>query len=143
MKIAVDAAGGDYAPHEIVKGAIKAADELGIEIVLVGRKNVLRALSDKALDKTGVTIVDAKQVIDFNEHPLRALQSKPDSSIVVGINLVKSGDADAFVSAGNTGAVFGAALLTLGKVEGITRPAIGCFPGYNIIPSGATGGCRR
>ena len=148
MKIAVDAAGGDYAPHEIVKGAIKAADELGIEIVLVGRKNVLRALSDKALDKTGVTIVDAKQVIDFNEHPIRALQSKPDSSIVVGINLVKSGEADAFVSAGNTGAVFGAALLNLGKVEGITRPAIGVFldtissrPAL-LVDAGANADCR-
>ena len=127
MKIAIDAAGGDYAPHEVVKGAIKAAQEFGVEIILVGRKNVLRVLAEKSLEKTGITIVDAKQVIDFNEHPIKALQSKPDSSIVVGISLLKSGDADAFVSAGNTGAVFGAALLTLGKIKGITRPAIGCF----------------
>jgi glycerol-3-phosphate acyltransferase PlsX len=148
IRIAVDAAGGDYAPHEVVKGAIKAAEEYDIEIIMVGRKNILRALGGKDLDKTGVTIVDAKQVIDFNEHPIKALQSKPDSSIVVGINLLKSGDADAFVSAGNTGAVFGAALLTLGKVNGVTRPAIGCFldtissvPAL-LVDAGANADCR-
>jgi phosphate acyltransferase len=148
MKIAIDAAGGDYAPHEVVKGAISAAQEYGVEVILVGRKNVLRVLAGKALDKTGITIVDATQVIDFNEHPIKALQSKPDSSIVIGINLIKSGDAEAFVSAGNTGAVFGAALLTLGKVKGITRPAIGCFlDTLSSIPSllvdaGANADCR-
>ncbi|HTY82149.1 MAG TPA: phosphate acyltransferase PlsX, partial [Dehalococcoidales bacterium] len=148
MKIAVDAAGGDFAPHEVVKGAIKAAEELGVKIILVGRKNVIRALSEKAIDKTGIEIADAKQVIDFNEHPIRALQAKPDSSIVVGINLVNSGEADAFVSAGNTGAVFGASLLTLGKVNGITRPAIGVFldtisshPAL-LVDAGANADCR-
>jgi glycerol-3-phosphate acyltransferase PlsX len=148
MKIAIDAAGGDYAPHEVVKGAIKAAEEYGVEIILVGRKNVLRVLAGKSLEKTGITIVDAKQVIDFNEHPIKAIQSKPDSSIVVGINLLKSGEASAFVSAGNTGAVFGAALLTLGKLKGITRPAIGCFldtissiPAL-LVDAGANADCR-
>jgi glycerol-3-phosphate acyltransferase PlsX len=127
MKIAIDAAGGDYAPHEVVKGALKAAQEYGVEIILVGRKMVISKLAEKSLSKTGVSIVDAKQVIDFDEHPIKAIQSKPDSSIVVGINLLKSGDAQAFVSAGNTGAVVGAALLTLGKANGVSRPAIGCF----------------
>jgi glycerol-3-phosphate acyltransferase PlsX len=148
MKIAIDAAGGDYAPHEVVKGALKAAEEYGVEIILVGRKNVLRVLMEKSLEKTGITIVDAKQVIDFNEHPIKAIQSKPDSSIVVGINLLKSGEASAFVSAGNTGAVFGAALLTLGKVNGISRPAIGCFldtissiPAI-LVDAGANADCR-
>jgi phosphate acyltransferase len=148
MKIAIDAAGGDYAPHEVVKGAINAAQEFGVEVILVGRKNVLRTLAEKSLEKPGITIVDAKQVIDFNEHPIEAVRSKPDSSIVVGINLVKSGDADAFVSAGNTGAVFAAALLYLGKVKGITRPAIGCFldtissvPAL-LVDAGANADCR-
>jgi glycerol-3-phosphate acyltransferase PlsX len=148
MKIAVDAAGGDYAPHEVVKGAITAAQEFGVEVILVGRKNVLRTLAEKSLEKTGITIVDAKQVIDFNEHPFRALQSKPDSSIVVGINLVKSGEASAFVSAGNTGAVFAASLLFLGKTKGISRPAIGCFldtissnPAL-LVDAGANADCR-
>jgi glycerol-3-phosphate acyltransferase PlsX len=148
MKIAVDAAGGDYAPHEMVKGAIKAAQEYGVEIVLVGRKNVLRKLSEKSIEKTGITIVDAKQVIDFNEHPIKAIQGKPDSSIVVGINLVKNGDAGAFVSAGNTGAVVAASLLNLGKLNGVSRPAIGCFldtlssvPAL-LVDAGANADCR-
>ncbi|OGO33221.1 MAG: phosphate acyltransferase [Chloroflexi bacterium RBG_16_56_11] len=151
MKIVIDAAGGDYAPHEIVKGAAKAAQEFGVEIVLVGRKNVLRKLSEKAHSKHGkqhVTIVDATQVIDFGEHPVRALQNKPDSSIVVGINLLKSGEAQAFVSAGNTGAVMAAALLALGKTNGISRPAIGCFldtlssfPAL-LVDAGANADCR-
>jgi glycerol-3-phosphate acyltransferase PlsX len=148
MKIAVDAAGGDYAPHEIVKGSLKAVQEFGIEILLVGRQNVLRKLSEKSRDSSGITIIDATQVIDFDEHPVRALQKKPDSSIVVGINLLKTGQADAFVSAGNTGAVVGGALLNLGKLNGITRPAIACFleplstrPPL-LIDAGANADCR-
>ncbi len=149
MKIAVDAAGGDYAPHEVVKGAIKAVHEYGIEVALVGRRNVLRILAEKSLSKTaGVTIVDAKQVIDSNEHPMKAIQNKPNSSIVVGIKLVKSGEAQAFVSAGNTGAVVGASLFTLGKANGVSRPAIGCFldtissfPAL-LVDAGANSDCR-
>ena len=148
MIIAVDAAGGDYAPHEVVKGAIKAAQEFGIEIALVGRKEVLHVLAGRSLRKTGISIVDASEVIECDEPPLKAIRDKPDSSIVVGINLVKSGDASAFVSAGSTGAVFAAALLYLGKVNGITRPAIGCFldtissfPAL-LVDAGANADCR-
>ena len=131
--IAVDAAGGDYAPHEIVKGAVKAAREYGVEVGLVGRRSVLHVLMGRQLDKAGLTIIEASQTIDPHESPMRAIRSKPDSSIVVGVNLVQEGSASAFVSAGNTGAVLGAALLSLGKVEGIERPAIGCI--FDIIPS--------
>jgi glycerol-3-phosphate acyltransferase PlsX len=148
MRIAVDAAGGDYAPHEVVKGAIKAAHEYKVEIALVGRKNVLRKLAEKAIDKSGITIIDAKQVIDFDESPIKAIQSKPDSSIVVGINLLKNNEAQAFVSAGNTGAVFAGSLFILGKVPGISRPAIGCFldtisstPPL-LVDAGANAECR-
>ena len=133
MVIAVDAVGGDYAPHEIVKGAVKAAQEYGVEIGLVGRRSMLHVLMGRQLDKAGLTIIDASQTIDPHESPMKAIRSKPDSSIVVGVNLVQEGSASAFVSAGNTGAVLGAALLSLGKVEGIERPAIGCI--FNIIPS--------
>ena len=147
-KIIVDAAGGDYAPHEVVKGAIKAVQEFGVEIILVGRKNVIRKLAEKALSKTGITIVDAKQVIDFNEHPIKAIQSKPQSSIVIGVNLLKEGKAAAFVSAGNTGAVVAASLLALGKAKGVNRPAIGCFldtisakPPL-LVDAGANADCR-
>jgi len=131
--IAVDAAGGDYAPHEIVKGAVKAAQEYGVEVGLVGRRSVLHVLMGRQLDKAGLTIMEASQTIDPHESPMKAIRSKPDSSIVVGVNLVQEGSASAFVSAGNTGAVLGAALLSLGKIEGIERPAIGCI--FNIIPS--------
>ena len=93
MIIAVDAAGGDYAPHEVVKGAIKAAQEYEVGIALVGRRNVLHVLAGRSLRKSGVTIVDAKQVIEPDESPLRAIRDKPNSSIVVGINLLKSGGA--------------------------------------------------
>jgi glycerol-3-phosphate acyltransferase PlsX len=148
IKIALDAAGGDYAPHEMVKGAIKAVQEYGVEVVLIGRKNVLHKLMEKSALKSGIAIVDAKQVIDFNEHPMKAIQDKPNSSIVVGINLLKSGGVSAFVSAGNTGAVVLTALLTLGKVNGVSRPAIGCFldiiaskPAL-LVDAGANSDCR-
>ena len=131
--IAVDAAGGDYAPHEIVKGAVKAVQEYGVEVALVGRRSVLHVLMGRQLDKAGLSIIEASQTIDSHESPMKAIRGKPDSSIVVGINLVQQGSASAFVSAGNTGAVLGAALLSLGKAEGIERPAIGCI--FNIIPS--------
>jgi glycerol-3-phosphate acyltransferase PlsX len=148
MKIVVDTTGGDYAPHETVKGALKAVQDYGVEIVLVGRQSVLRKLAEKALSKTGITIVEATQVIDYNEPPMKAIQRKPNSSIVVGINLLKEGKADAFVSAGNTGAVVVAALLALGKTNGVSRPAIGCLldviTAYPVllVDAGANADCR-
>ncbi len=148
MIIAVDAAGGDYAPHEVVKGAIKASQEYEVEIALVGRRSVLHVLAGRSLRKYGITIVEAGQVIDYDESPLKAIRNKPDSSIVVGINLLKSGEASAFVSAGNTGAVVGASLFTLGKAEGVTRPAIGCFLDTIVsfptllVDAGANTDCR-
>ena len=148
MIIAVDAAGGEHAPSEIVKGAIKAAQEYDVDIALVGNKAVLRLLAGRYLKKLNLTIIDASQVIDSHESPIKAIQSKPDSSIVIGINLVKDGTASAFISAGNSGAVAAAALLNLGMIEGIPRPAIGSF--INITPStptllidaGANADCR-
>jgi len=133
MVIAIDATGGEYAPHEIVKGAIKAAQEHKVEIALVGRRDILYVLAGRYLGKLGMTIIDASQAIGPNESPLEAIRSKPDSSIVVGINLVRDGRASAFVSAGNSGAVFAAALLNLGKIKGVPRPAIGSF--INITPA--------
>jgi len=148
MIIAVDAAGGDYAPHEIVKGAVKAAQEYGVEVALVGRKEMLHVLAGRYLRKPGITIVEASQTIESHESPIKAIRSKPDSSIVVGINLVKEGRAASFVSAGNTGAVLGAALFSLGKVEGIERPAIACIMDITpstpvlLIDAGANVDCR-
>ncbi len=133
MIIAIDAAGGKYAPHEIVKGAIKAAQEYKVDIALVGKKTILHVLASHYLKKPGITIIDASQVIELHEPPMKAVRSKPDSSIVVGINLVKDGAASAFISAGNTGAVVVAALLKLDKIAGIERPALGSF--LDITPS--------
>jgi len=148
MRIAVDAAGGEYAPHEIVKGAIKAAREYKVDIALVGKKPILHVLAGRHLGKPGISIVEASQTIELHEPPVKAVRSKPDSSIVVGINLVKDGSASAFVSAGNTGAVVCAALLNLKKIEGIERPALGCILDITsstpifLIDAGANVDCR-
>ncbi len=133
MLVAVDASGGDYAPYEIVKGAMKAVQEDGTEIALVGRRSVLHVLAGRHLRKPGLTLVDASQTIEAHESPMKAIKSKPNSSIMVGINLVKEGKAASFVSAGNTGAVLGAALFNLGKISGVERPAICCI--MDITPS--------
>ena len=146
--IAVDANGGEYAPHEIVKGAIRAAQEYKVEIALVGREKILYVLAGRHLGKLGMTIIDASQTIGFHESPVEAVNSKPRSSIVVGINLVRDGIASAFVSAGNTGAVLYSALANLGKIKGIARPAIGSIININIatpallIDAGANADCR-
>ncbi len=148
MIIAVDAAGGDYAPHEIVKGAIKAAQEYKVDIALVGRKPVLHVLASRHLNKAGITIIDASQTIELHESPVKAVHSKPDSSIVVGINLVRDGVVSAFVSAGNSGAVVCASLFNLGRIEGIKRPALCGILNINpsapvfLIDAGANVDCR-
>ena len=133
MIIAIDAAGGDYAPDEIVKGAIKAAQEYEVDIALVGKKTTLQALVSRYSKKLAFNIIEANQVIEPGESPIKAIHSKPESSIVVGTNLVGDGTASAFVSAGNTGAVICAALLNLGKIDGIERPALGSL--LDITPS--------
>jgi phosphate acyltransferase len=148
MIIAVDAAGGDFAPHEVIKGAIRAAEEYDIEIALVGRKSLIHVITAHYKKKTGISIVDASQVIEPDEHPIKAVMNKPDSSIVVGINLLKEGLAQGFVSAGNTGALFGAAFLKLGKLEGIERPAICAILDITettpalLIDAGANADCK-
>jgi len=148
MLIAVDAAGGDYAPYEIVKGAIKSAQDNEVDIALIGNKAMLHVLASRHAKKLGFTIINADQAIGSHESPVKAIRRKLNSSIVVGINMVRDGTASAFVSAGNSGAVAAAALLYLGKIEGVPRPAIGSF--INIMPptpiflidAGANADCR-
>jgi glycerol-3-phosphate acyltransferase PlsX len=148
MRIAVDASGGEYAPHEIVKGAIKAAQEYKVDIALVGNKTLLHVLAGKYLKKLNISIFGASQTIGFHEHPIEAVRDKPRSSIVVGINLIRDGKATAFVSAGNTGAVLCAALLNLGRIEGVERPALASLVGLNrfspaiLLDAGANADCR-
>ena len=136
MIIAIDAAGGEYAPHEIVKGAIRAAQEYDVDIALVGNKAMLHLLAGRYLKKLDLSIIEASQVIEPHEHPIKAIRSKPESSIMVGINLIREGTASAFVSAGNTGAVVYASLLSLGKIAGIQRPAL--VSTIDIAPSAPT-----
>ena len=148
MIIAVDATGGEYAPREIVKGALKAAQDYEVGITLVGRKDILYVQAGRHLRKSNITIVDANQVIKDDEAPVEAVNSKPNSSIAVGINLVKSGMASAFVSAGNTGAVLYASSATLGMIEGVERPAIASIISINptnpflLLDAGANANCR-
>jgi glycerol-3-phosphate acyltransferase PlsX len=151
MRIAVDASGGDYAPYEIVKGAIKAAQmfkDKGVEIILVGKRPVLHVQAGRHLKKLNISIVHAPQNIEFHEHPVEALKNKPKSSIVIGTMMVKEGKADAFVSAGSTGAMLCAAYLLLGKIEGIERPALASIIKLTphapalLLDAGANADCR-
>lgn len=128
VTIALDGMGGDNAPDATVEGAVQAARELGVQILLVGRRDQLepRLASQGA---AGIEIVHASEVIETDEHPANAVRQKQDSSIVVGLRQVKEGRASAFVSAGNTGAVMAAGLFELRRVKGVARPAISAtFP---------------
>ncbi len=149
MKIALDAMGGDYAPAATVEGAIEAVSEYrGLSVTLVGNENeLINALKEKNYSASSIDIKHASQVVEMGESPLTALRRKKDSSIKVAIELVKSGDADAMVSAGNSGVVMATALLLLGKIPGVERLAIaavmptlkGCFV---LIDAGANVDCR-
>ena len=124
MRIALDAMGGDFAPRIPVIGAVQAAREFGIEVVLVGNENLLkRELSRLSYPKDLIRIVHSEDTVSMDEQPAKALK-KRNSSIHIGLNLVKTGEADAFVSAGNTGAVMAVALFTVGRLNGVERPAI-------------------
>ena len=126
MLIALDAMGGDQAPAEIVAGALLARAELGIQVALVGPKDVIEAeLVRQGELATRFEIMNATEAIAMDEHPAQAVRTKRDASINVAMSMVKRGVAGAFVSAGNTGAVMASALMTLGRIQGIERPALG------------------
>ena len=127
MRIAVDAMGGDHAPTEIVKGAALAAQELGVDISLVGLPHVVQPLLER---HPRLQLVPCTQVIAMDEHPAQAVRNKPDSSISVCARMCKEGRADGWTSAGNSGAVMAAALLIQGRIKGIERPALG-----SIVPT--------
>jgi glycerol-3-phosphate acyltransferase PlsX len=126
MKIAVDAMGGDYAPEEVVLGAIDAVKSLKLDVVLVGDENKIRDVMQQygAKESNRLTIVHASEVIEMGEHPAQAIRKKKDASIVVATRLVKEGQCDAVVAPGSTGAAMTAALLVLGRIKGIERPSI-------------------
>ena len=123
--IALDAMGGDHAPGEIVAGAVRAARDLGLRVALVGVPETVTAELAKHGDRPGtVTVVPASEVIGMDEQPAQAARHKKDSSIVVGLRMIKQGEAAAFVSAGNTGAIMAAAIMYLGRIRGIERPTL-------------------
>lgn len=126
MKIAVDAMGGDYAPSVIVEGAVNAAKEFGCKVILVGIEERIKEELRKrgAADNSSIEIVNANEVIEMSEPAALSIRKKRGSSIHKGIELIKTQNADAFFSAGNTGAVVCAATLGLGMLSGIERPGI-------------------
>lgn len=124
MKIAIDAMGGDFAPKEIVAGAIAAAEEhKDVQIILVGKEQEIRSHINGVLPNN-VTIVHAEEIIASDEEPVRAVRRKKESSMVVAGKLVKEKKADAMISAGNTGALMATGLLVVGRIPGIERPAL-------------------
>jgi len=148
MRIVLDAMGGDHAPQLVVEGGVMAAREYGIEVVLVGPQEVVEAELAKH-DTAGLSlpVVHASEVIEMTDEPSVAARKKRDSSMVVGMNLLKSGEADAFTTAGNSGGALAAALFRLGRIKGIKRPALSTvFPTRKglcfISDIGANTDCR-
>ncbi len=136
MKIILDAMGGDNAPNAQVLGGLIAAEKLNVEIILCGDKDLIeKEIANYKGDISRVSIHHCTEKIENEDDPIRSVRRKPDSSIVVGLELLKSGAGDAFISSGNTGAVIVASMHTLGMIDGISRPAL-----TPIIPT-ATGAC--
>ncbi|MCP4683596.1 MAG: phosphate acyltransferase PlsX [Desulfobacterales bacterium] len=147
MRVAVDAMGGDHAPEEIVHGAVEAASEFGVRITLVGDERAIAKELSACPSTNLVAVHHCNEVIRMDEHPIKAVRQKKDASIRVAYNLVKTGEADALVSAGNSGATVAAGIMTLGRVKSIDRPAIaGIFPSEKgpviLIDAGANVDCR-
>lgn len=126
VKVAVDAMGGDNAPGQVIKGAVEAINERNdIKVLLVGKEAVLNTeLKNYTYDKNKLVVVNAEEVITNEDAPVMAIRRKKESSIVVALNLVKSGEADAFVSAGSTGAVLVGGQLIVSRIKGVERPPL-------------------
>lgn len=154
MKILLDAFGGDNAPREVIKGAVKVINEIESEIVLLGNeeiinkevkdiygKNSIKEISDR------ISIVHTTEVITNDDMPTKAIKQMKDSSMVVGLNMLKEGKGDAFVSAGSTGALLTGAILLVGRIKGIDRPAMtAALPAYKkslfLIDAGSNTNCK-
>jgi glycerol-3-phosphate acyltransferase PlsX len=144
MTIAVDAMGGDRAPGEIVAGALATAEELEVAVRIYGREEDVQPHLPGGVVPAGVVFVDCRDVVSMDDEPAAAIRRMKDSSIVRCAQAVRDGEADAMISAGNTGAVMAAALLRMGRIPGIARPAIAVpipVPGQHpqvLIDAGAT-----
>ena len=126
MRVALDAMGGDFAPLEIVNGAIEAVKEIDCEVILVGDKAKIEEILHKhsGWENLPITVHHASQTIDMHDQPSVAVRRKKDASVVVATQLVKEGNCDAVIAAGSTGAAVAAALFGLGRIKGVERPTI-------------------
>lgn len=148
MKIVVDVMGGDNAPEELIKGCISALDIIESEMVLVGKSKIIEEYLNKfGCKNPRITIHDAQEVVENEDVPTKAIKAKKDSSMVVGLNLLKEGNGDAFLSAGNTGALMTGALLIVGRMKGVDRPALApIIPTYAgkvlVVDGGSNSNCK-
>lgn len=150
IRVSVDAMGGDFAPASEIDGAIMALEKKHneLEVILVGKKDLLESeLAKRNYSGDGIRIVNAEEVVTMEDSPTESYKSKPDSSLIVSLNVQKQGDADASISAGNTGAMMAASVLKLGRIKGVGRPTIGAlFPsekGYTMLfDVGASVDCK-
>ncbi len=148
MRIGMDAMGGDHAPMETVKGAIMALDAIEGQIVLFGYEDQIKEeLKKYQYDKSRIEIVPTSQVVENEDKPVIAIKRKKDASMVVGLEQVRKGEIDAFISAGNTGALLAGGLLRVGRIRGVDRPALTTvfptFKGMFILADvGANAECK-
>lgn len=129
-RVAIDAMGGDYAPFSVVAGAVLAHKTFGdsVELILVGDSDKIQLeLQNLNAEQLPLSVVHAEQMIGMADEPAESVRKRPKSSIVISLGLQRKGECEAFISAGNTGAVMAASLLVLGRLKGINRPAIGTF----------------
>ena len=132
MKVIVDAMGGDHAPEEIVKGAVRAEDELGVEIVFTGREDAVKSCLGSR--ESEFTVIHSEEVITMEDDPSTATRRKKNSSMAVALKMLADGEGDAVVSAGSTGALLTGATLTVGRIRGIRRAALA-----PVLPAGEHG----
>ena len=149
MKIILDGMGGDNAPFSVVEGAVLASRQTQHHICIIGQEElIIPELKKYKYESDNISVINATQVISNDDAPVRAVRSKKDSSIVKGINLVKNGEGDIFISAGSTGALLAGGLFILGRIQGIDRPALASvYPIVGGIPSllvdaGANADCK-
>ena len=149
MKIILDGMGGDNAPFSVVEGAVLASRETQHHICIIGQEElIIPELKKYKYESEKISVINATQVISNDDAPVRAVRSKKDSSIVKGINMVKNGEGDIFISAGSTGALLAGGLFILGRIQGIDRPALASvYPIVGGIPSllvdaGANADCK-
>ncbi|KPU43949.1 phosphate acyltransferase [Oxobacter pfennigii] len=148
MKVVIDGMGGDNAPSAVVEGSVLAVSEYDIHIIIVGDSKLIeQELNKHTYDKSKIEVIHTSEVISTNEAPVMAIRRKKDSSMAVGMKLVKEGKAEAFISAGSTGALLAGALFIIGRIKGIDRPALapilpGKNGGYMVVDVGANTDCK-